>query len=154
MWDNSMEPERLELEQVSGSYDEERQILNVTYRGAVTADVTRQVYAWIQRLITAYGLTTATGTVFDFREVTSFVVGNLTAIQYNSYQLNNLVDLHDHPVALLVSNIYQRAMVKAALNVTPQQQRKRIVHTLEGAWAFIEDWHTQEHSQPEAKPWG
>ena len=149
-----MKPERLELEQVSGGYDEEHQLLYVAYRGAVTAEVTTQVYAWARQLIADYGLGAARGTIFDFREVTNFVIGNLTATQYNSYQLNNLEDLQEHPVALLVNNIYQRAMVKAALNVTPQQERKRIVHTLEGAWAFIDDWHTQEHKQPEAKPWG
>ncbi len=145
------QPERLELDAVSGVYDTEHQILCVTYRGYVTADITNRVYTWMKRLIEAHGLSSVQGSIFDFREVTNFVVGNLSATQINSHQLNNQYDLGNHPVALLVSSIYQRAMVKATLNVTPQQERKRLVHSLEGAWAFIQDWHTQAQ---EANPWG
>lgn len=136
-----MEPQPLELEQVSGAYDPKNRILYVQYRGHITSEITTQVYAWISALISTYGLTQVRGSIFDFREVTNFVVGNLSTTQHQSYLLNSQVDLSDHPVALLVNNIYQRAMVKAALNVTPQQERKRIVHSMEGALAFIHDWH-------------
>jgi hypothetical protein len=146
-----MEPERLEIEQASGNYDGEHKLLCVTYRGYVTADVTTQVYAWIRRLIEAHGLKDVHGSVFDFREVTNFVVGNLTATQSNSYHLNNKYDLSNHPVALLVNTIYQRAMVKATLNVTPQQERKQLVYSLEGAFAFIAEWHAQS-AQSQCNP--
>jgi hypothetical protein len=133
----------LEQDDISGYYDKALQILFVTYRGILTPASTAVVYSWLNGLIEAHGIREARGSVFDFRMVTNFAVGNLSATQTHSYRLNNEIDLSNHPVALLVHNIYQRAMVKAALNVTPQQERKRIVHTLEGALSFIEHWHEQ-----------
>jgi hypothetical protein len=133
----------LEQDNVTGYYDEEKRILFVTYRGTLTPAATAAVYTWIGCLLNVYGVAHARGSIYDFREVTNFMVGNLTAAQNQSYQLNEQFDLRAHPVALLVNNIYQRAMVKAALNVTPQQDRKRLVHSMEGALAFIEQWHEQ-----------
>jgi hypothetical protein len=147
-----MASDSLDSEQVSSSYDEQRQILCVTFRGAVTPEITSQVYKWFRQWIETYGLREVRGTILDFRKVTNFVVGNLNATETNSQRLNQDYDLRNHPVALLVYDIYQQAMVKAALNMTPQQERKRIVHTPEGAWAFITEWHEQQ-LQENSNPW-
>jgi hypothetical protein len=133
----------LEQDSVSGYYDEEQQIVHVTYRGILTPTITAGVYAWISSLSETFDIEHVRGSVYDFRAVTNFAIGNLAATQAHSYRLNEEIDLRNHPVALLVHNIYQRAMVKAALNLTPQQERKRLVHSMEGALSFIEHWHEQ-----------
>jgi hypothetical protein len=51
--------------------------------------------------------------------------------------------MRHHPVALVVGSLYQRMTVKTAMNVTPQQKRKRIVESLEDALEFINQWQHQ-----------
>jgi hypothetical protein len=144
--------ERLELEHVSGHYDEVSGILFVAYRGSITSDTTAKVYAWIGRLIEqGDGVDTTRGSVFDFREVTDFALGNLTTTQTRSQSLNTKFDISHHPVALIVGSLYQRMMVKTAMYVTPQQKRKQMVESMDEALNFIETWHQQpisEQQQP------
>jgi hypothetical protein len=142
--EHMMEFERLELEQVSGHYDEASGILFVTYRGSITSDTTAKVYAWISRLIeNGNGVNTTRGSIFDFRDVTEFALGNLTTAQNRSESLNTKVDISNHPVALLVDTLYQRMMVKTSMYVTPQQKRKHMVETMDAALNFINTWHQQ-----------
>jgi hypothetical protein len=138
-----MDIERLELEQVTGYFDEETKLLITTFRGLLTADTSAKVYAWLGRLIQTYGIGLARGSVYDFREVTDFALGNLTTTQARSSSLNSKANISNHPVALIVGGLYQRMTVKTAMNVTPQQKRKRIVESMEEARAFIEEWHRQ-----------
>ncbi|MFN8371794.1 MAG: hypothetical protein U0694_02810 [Anaerolineae bacterium] len=144
-----MELERLELEQVSGHFDEDQGILFVTYRGLVTADTSAKVYAWIGRLVQqSSDIGVARGSVYDFRAVKDFVVGSITTTQTRSQTLNTKVDISNHPVALIVGNLYQRMTVKTTMNVTPQQRRKRIVESMDEALAFINEWHQQPIAHP------
>jgi bifunctional ADP-heptose synthase (sugar kinase/adenylyltransferase) len=144
-----MEKERLELEQVSGYFDDESGILFITYRGLVTGDVSAKVYAWLGRLIQqGHDPASARGSVYDFREVKDFVMGNLTTTHTRSQSLNTKVDITNHPVALIVGNMYQRMTIKTTMNITPQQRRKRIVESMEEALAFIEEWHRNAIHEP------
>ncbi len=122
----------------------------MTYHGLVTADVSAKVYAWIGRLIAGSNQDTshALGSVFDFRDVKDFVLGNLTTTQTRSNTLNHKVDISNHPVALIVGSLYQRMLIKTAMQVTPQQKRKRIVESMEEALSFIDEWHSQPSLEP------
>jgi hypothetical protein len=144
-----MEKERLELEQVSGYYDDASEILFITYHGLVSGDISSKVYAWLGRLIQqGNDPTAARGSVYDFRDVKDFVLGNLTTTHTRSQSLNTKVDITNHPVALIVGNMYQRVTIKTTMNITPQQKRKRIVESMEEALAFIEEWHRDHIHEP------
>lgn len=138
-----MDVERLELEQVTGYFDEDKGIVFVVYRGLLSADISAKVYGWLGKLIQTHGIGLARGSVYDFRAVTDFALGNLTTTQTRSANLNSKVDMRHHPVALVVGSLYQRMTVKTAMNVTPQQKRKRIVESLEDALEFINQWQHQ-----------
>ena len=86
-------------------------------------------------------LSKARGSIYDFRLVTDFTNRNATTTQRESGKLNRNVDMRNHPVALLVNTIFQEQFVKAFMQLTPGDQRKRIVRSEEDALAFIANFH-------------
>lgn len=131
--------EQLHTETIHGFFDEQKRILRVKYRGVVTAQVTRDVYAWIGRLIVASGgnVYVALGSIYDFRDVAQFDSLSLSTTLRGSNQVNRDAELRYHPVALVVSTPFQREYVRLAMKVSPQENRKKIVETIEDAEAFI-----------------
>ncbi len=131
--------EELHTDNVDGFFDEETRILRVKYRGMVTAQVTREVYAWIGRLIVAAhgNVQLALGSIYDFREVTQFDSLTLSTTQRGSQTVNRDAELRYHPVALIVKTPFQREYVRLTMKVSPQEDRKKIVETPEDAEAFI-----------------
>lgn len=134
-----MEYKTLDTSQVKGRFDPEDGILYVSYHGILTPDVTRVVYGWLVELIQqANGdISIARGSVYDFRDVTDFDAHNLTSVQRQSAQVQNQVDLQNHPVALVVESMKQEQFVKLFMKLTAQEDRKRIVHSVEGGLQFI-----------------
>lgn len=131
--------EELHTDTIDGFFDEETRILRVKYRGMVTAQVTRDVYGWIGRLImSAHGnINLALGSIYDFREVTQFDSLTLSTTQRGSQTVNRDAELRYHPVALIVKTPFQREYVRLTMKVSPQEDRKKIVETPEDAEAFI-----------------
>ncbi|HRF97985.1 MAG TPA: hypothetical protein PLZ51_22420, partial [Aggregatilineales bacterium] len=78
--------EELHTNNVNGFFDTKSRILRVTYRGLVTAQVTRDVYAWIGRLIASTGgnINLALGSIYDFRDVAQFDSLTLSTTQRSS----------------------------------------------------------------------
>ncbi|MDZ4672579.1 MAG: hypothetical protein SH821_17090 [Phototrophicales bacterium] len=131
--------EELHTDVIDGLFDETTRILRVKYRGTVTAQVTRDVYGWIGRLIVASGdnVNLALGSIYDFRDVTAFDSLTLSTTQRGSQTVNREAELRYHPVALIVTTPFQREYVRLTMKVSPQEDRKHIVETLEDAEAFI-----------------
>lgn len=131
--------EELHTDATHGFFDEETRILRIKYRGMVTAQVTRDVYAWIGRLIVASGgnIHLALGSIYDFRDVAQFDSLTLSTTQRGSQTVNREAELRYHPVALVVSTPFQREYVRLTMKVSPQEDRKKIVETMEDAEVFI-----------------
>lgn len=134
-----MQYKTLDTPQVTGHFDVEEGILYVNYHGVLTPDVTHIVYAWIGELIQQVNgdLSGVYGSVYDFREVTDFDSRNLTSVQRESSQVLVKADFSNHPVALVVDTMKQEQFVKLFMKLTAQEERKRIVHSVEGGLQFI-----------------
>jgi hypothetical protein len=146
-----MERERLETDKASGYYDDEQGILFVTYRDVISPDTTAQVYAWIGRLLATEpdAVMRARGSIYDFSEVMGIDSRNLTSAQRQSQQLNTKVDMSSHPVALVVTDPLQEQLLRVTMKISPQQERKRIVRTMEEAHAFINSFYPVRQNKAE-----
>ncbi|MCU0499394.1 MAG: hypothetical protein MUF87_18745 [Anaerolineae bacterium] len=138
----------LETDRLSCSYNETERILYVTYRGILSPDVTQSFYQWLHGVIRNNPLevSRARGSIYDFRQVTSFDNRNLTAAQRQSEQLNMRVDVSSHPVALLIETKAQEHILQVELKISPQQGRKRIVRTEQEARDFIASFASPEEA--------
>ena len=146
--------ERMEAEQFTAWYDDDVNILYVVYKGVLTADVTAQVYRWLGDAIrrNPAEVSRARGSIYDFRQVTGFDSRNLTSAQRQSQQLNNQVDMSNHPVALLVQTPAQETIIHVELKISPQQDRKRLVRTEEEAYNFIVNFNPVEKKTEASRP--
>jgi hypothetical protein len=133
----------LKTEQIEAEFDEVRGLLLVKYCGELSSDVTKQFYGWLVGEMQANPekVGESRGSIFDFRDVTDFGIDNLSATQQSSKQVNKQADVTNHPVALIVNDVYQEGMVKLSMQVTEQQERKRIVKSVDEAVAFIQSWY-------------
>jgi hypothetical protein len=133
----------LKTEQIEAEFDDIRGFLLVKYRGELSSDVTKQFYGWLMGEMQANPekVSEARGSIYDFRDVTDFGMDNLSATQQSSKQVSKQADVTNHPVALIVNDVYQEGMVKLSMQVTEQQERKRIVKSVDEAIAFIQSWY-------------
>ena len=134
---------RLNTERVKGHFDDSDGILRVTYFGVVSPDVTTSVYGWIGQLVAeaAGDISKARGSIYDFRLVTDFTNRNTSTAQRESSNLNRNIDISNHPVALIVSTMFQEQFVRVFMQLTPGDRRKRIFRSEEDAVAFIDEYH-------------
>lgn len=139
----------LKVEQASAYYDEESRIVHIAYQGALSSDVTVQVYDWLETLYDAVGLDTLYGQIFDFREVTEFDESNLSTARRTSSRMNMRMDTSHVPVALIVGDFYHEEILRGAMRIPPEHARKRIVWSEDEALAFLQEWHK---NQSEEKP--
>jgi hypothetical protein len=146
-----MEYPRLEDDNVSAYYDTDKLVLFVVYGEVLTPEITAKVYEWVNNTSTPIEIQESRGSIYDFRTVKHFSLGNLPTVQQKSRDLNRKDDLSHHPVALLVDNFYQESMVKTAMQMTPGQERKRIVHSMEAAHTFIDEFQGKRASQSDSK---
>lgn len=135
-----MEIKTLEAETVSARYDAENALMFITYKGVLTPQITSQAYNWMTEIM--QDIDSLDGAVFDFREVKQFDNSNLTSAQRQSQAFNSKFDVSRIPAALVVSNAYQERMMQLSLNLSPQQDRKKIVWNIEDAVQFIKDYNT------------
>ena len=131
----------LHNESVTAFFDPNTMLALVEYRGILSADITAAVYKWIFQIVQQVPLDRGRGTIYDFREVTSFQRDNSAAVFKQSTTLNTTVDTTKHPAALIVGNYVQEHAVKLTMRITPQEERKRIVHSQQEALAFINAWN-------------
>lgn len=138
-----MSLQRLEIDQATVYFDESRLILRVAYTGSLGAEVTVQVYDWIDQLIKLIGVEAIHGEIFDFSGVTEFQESNLQTARKTSKRMNIRVDTSNIPVALIAKTFYQEEMLRGAMQIPKEHARKRIVKTEEEAYAFINEWNLE-----------
>lgn len=131
----------IDTPRVSSTFDTTSRLILVTYYDTLSSEVTTEVYAWINNLIEGYGVETVRGAIFDFRLVTKFPPDNMRTVQRTSSTLNVKYDMSHIPVALLVRDFQQEQQVRLTTRITPQETRKRIVHSPDEAHAFIQEFH-------------
>jgi hypothetical protein len=133
----------LDTPQVTGHYDDTQHLAYITYYDVVTADVTADVYGWMGRVVDHYGDKAMGSCVFDFRKVSRFDHTNTRKISQTSGQLNVNYDLSHVPVPLIVRDDKQEQLVRVTLHLTPQEKRKRLVKSVDEAWAFIDEFRKE-----------
>lgn len=142
-------PIHVDNEHFSVHYDFEERLVRVRYKGQLTPATSAHFYQWLMDAIQANPqlLTEARGSIYDFRDVTELANTNMSSSQRQSRQVNDQVDLHNHPVALIAKDSVQRALLTATMRISPQQDRKRVVGNEAEAIAYIEAFHKQQERQ-------
>jgi hypothetical protein len=136
----------LETDKMSARYDLEQHILFVAYRGVMTPDVTAVMYRWLMAMIEegTHDIHETRGAVYDFRDVTEFSASNIGTSQRQSQQANTKTDMSHIPVALVTKNLMQTEWVRLTMKITPGQDRKRIVKSMDEAMAYFEEFHARK----------
>lgn len=120
-------------------YDSDQRIVFATYKDTLTPEISSQFYAWVA-MPKDLQLKDFRGAIFDYRQVKRFHNYNIHTTKRASQTANLKFDMSHIGVALIVQTYYQEQMIRATLALTPQQERKRIVHSDAEALAFIEEW--------------
>lgn len=118
-------------------------ILTCRYGEMLCAETTAYVYNASQRLVWDHGVENLKGIIFDFTQVQHATENNRPTVKTFSDRINSRMDFSNVPVALIVSNLFQRDIVSQTLKNSSGQHRKRIVGSYEEAHQIIEDWHNQ-----------
>lgn len=137
----------LNTDSASVFYDVDKYNLVVIYYGAVSPLVTADVYGTIGAVLEKYDIETIRGGIFDFRHISHFENANLTSVRRSSTNLNVSYDMSHIAVPLIVGTIMQERMVMVSLKVTPQEERKKIVHNDKEALDFIEEFQAKRISK-------
>lgn len=140
-----MDIESLELERVTAHFDEERKIAHINYSGILGADDSAAAYKWLNELIDSIHIENIYGEIFDFRDVKQFQPDNLIDARKHSRKLNLRVEIHGTPVAMIVRDSVQEEILRGPMRIVPENKRKRIVHSMEDAYSFFEEWYQEEH---------
>lgn len=134
-----MKVKPLDVENASAHYDPIKYMVFIHYHGTITAEVTRKVYQWLSEVYAEIEI--LAGTVFDFQDVVKFDNNSLSAAQRQSKELNNKLDLNQVPTALFVANEYQKRLIQKSVQISPEQENKRLVLSMAEAFAFIRDYN-------------
>lgn len=136
-----MTERELQTENAHARYDEAAKIVTITYSGELESDATIAVYSWLDALYERVGLESVSGVIFDFSAVTAFVGDNLKIARRTSSKMNMSKDTSRFPVALIVGAPEQEEILRGPMRISAENKRKRIVHSMPEALAFIQAWH-------------
>lgn len=131
---------KLETNQATAYYDPQSQIAHIRYNGVLSADVTVEVYGWLDEIYQSIGSENMSGQIFDFRDVEAFSEDNLQTARKTSNRMNMKVDNSHIPVALIVANHEQEEILRGPMRIPAEHVRKRIVWSEEEAQQFLVEW--------------
>jgi len=126
----------------------EHNMLYITYKGELVYESTQRAYQIGGQVLIERGGDSFEGIIGDFRQVTGFPNTNISTVQKNSKQANKQHDMSAFGVALLVENMMQETFVKVTMEVTNTSYHSRIVHSLDEAFEFLQDYRAK-HAQPQ-----
>ena len=133
----------LETNTASAHYDDDHNVVWITYRGLLDAEATAKVYNWLAEFFEDHGDNEISGEVFDFRGVNTFGPDNLFEARKKSRGFNLKQNMSDIPVAMICANFYQEEILRGPMQNVPENPRKTIVHSEAEALQFIRDWHSE-----------
>lgn len=123
------------------TYDSRNQVIVVSYHKELTAESTAQMYKWLFASVQKRGTVGVRGIIYDFTDVQKFTHSNLITTQRGAMAINAKIDLSRMPVALIAKSVMQEQQVSITMNITPGEERKRIVHNMAQALMFINEFH-------------
>lgn len=135
-------PTPLQTPNAQAFIDPVTRLVYCKYENVVTPVETNAVYDWILAGINDFHVPDFRGTIFDFREVTSFEIGNTPIAVRASSSVNTAYDLSMYPVALVVRTLRQEVKVRTSL-MGNDGARKYVAHSQDNALAFINEWNYQ-----------
>ncbi|PJF21028.1 MAG: hypothetical protein CUN56_13165 [Phototrophicales bacterium] len=135
---------KLQTNQATAYFDPQTQVAHIRYNGVLSADVTIEVYRWLDQLYQQVGTQNINGQIFDFRDVQAFSEDNLQIARKTSNRMNMKVDNSHIPVALIVANHEQEEILRGPMRIPAEHVRKRIVWSDEEARQFLVEWK-QKH---------
>lgn len=124
-------------------YDMDSDCACVIYYGIVNPVVTADVYTSFIGFVKELGIERVRGSLYDFRHVIDFDNTNLHAVRRTSSNLNVSYDMSHIAVALIVGTTIQERMVRMAMKLTPQEERKQIVYSIVEAYRFVDDFQAK-----------
>ena len=136
----------LELPNAHARYDEEHNVVWITYHGLLDAKATASVYQWLADFFATGASQDIAGEIFDFREVQTFGPDNLFEARKKSRGFNLKQDVSTLPVAMICANFYQEEILRGPMQNVPENNRKAIVKTEAEALDFIANWHRERLS--------
>ena len=136
-----MEIQTLQLDQADARYDTEQKIAIINYHGALGDHIAIDVYTWLDDVISIVGIDNMRGEIFNFQDVEDFGLTNLMLARQKSKSINIRKDTSRIPIALVVKNVYQEEILRGPMQVSPDNKRKKIVHSEKEAIDFINNWH-------------
>lgn len=139
----------LEHPNATAHFDEATRIAFITYNGTLTGDTSTVVYNWLADLTETIGIEGVHGEVFDFRQVEEFMPDNLMAARKNSRRMNLRNNVRRLPVAMIVKDFVQEEILRGPMQNPKENQRKRIVRTMDDALAFIAAYREQQQPTTE-----
>lgn len=142
-----MSVQPLDTPNASARYDEEHNVVWVTYHGLLNAEATANVYQWLAGFFEVYDNQDIDGEVFDFRKVETFGPDNLFEARKKSRGFNLKQDVSTLPVAMICENFYQEEILRGPMQNVPENNRKSIVNTEAEALEFIANWHRERLSE-------
>jgi len=134
----------LQEENVTAHYDEEKELVYIIYFGILGSEASTAAYAWLEDLINDVGVDAIRGEIFDFTQVTQFRPDNLINARRHSKMLNLRTDTENMPVAMIVKDMVQEEILRGPMRNVPENKRKRIVHSEDEAYAFIDEFHDKQ----------
>lgn len=136
----------LELERATARYDQQTHTVYVIYKGVLDAQTPVLVYDWLDLVYEAVDVDALRGQVFDFRQVKDFAQDNLVMARRSSNRMNMKTNISHCPVALIVGDFYHEEILRTAMRISPEHNRKQIVWSDEEAQKFLDDWHQANKS--------
>lgn len=127
--------------------DIETHFIYIIYYGVVTAQATADVYGRMFGNLDMIGVENIKAGLFEFRHVSKFDNSNLQSVKRSSTTINKQYDMSNIAVSLIVGNFHQEQMVRLAMKVSPQEERKKIVFSLTDSYQFIEDFHKKREAK-------
>ena len=134
-------PEPLVLNNVKTAVDLDTRLTLFEYRHVLDMRATNEVYKW-----TAYGIATWFHTadfrasIYDFRQVEYFEIGNTPIAIRASQEVNRLTDLSKYPIVLLVNTLKQEVRVRTTA-MGGDGARKYVTRNTSDALNFINEWN-------------
>lgn len=130
-------------------FNQENQIVYITYTGVLSADASTAVYDWLHDVAQTVGIENMYGEIFDFRDVTEFMPDNLMSARSNSRRMNMRQNVKKLPVAMIVKDFYQEEILRGPMQNVKENKRKTVVRTMDDAEDFLNQWHAENTTESE-----
>ncbi|MEM9776046.1 MAG: hypothetical protein AAF902_15825 [Chloroflexota bacterium] len=130
----------LVMENATAYIDPETHLIVYTYRNVLSEVETIASFNWIQSHL-YIGSDNVRGTIFDFRDVKTFALGETVVAKEKNEDSNNIDGIHLIPVTYIVTNVKQEIKIRMSRMIGSNAPRRTVVHSQEQSLEFINEWN-------------